>query len=210
VSDVLDQAGLDEDINREVTSWAKSFLEPLKFEYGAAVIAIDHVTKSKDSRGKYARGAGAKKSKTDAAWKVVKHKDFNVGKVGMIRLEADKDRDGWLEPKLAFRIGGRDGRTILEPVEAVEAGGNRLPEGELEQRLVEFLRLNADCEKDAIPTRDVESAVTGKGAAIREALKQLASEPDTGIRVIVSGRTHRWWWADLSSDVELDFRSLED
>jgi hypothetical protein len=210
MADMLGQAGIDEDNNTEVTRYIKAVVEPLKFEYDAAVICIDHVTKSKDSRGKYARGAGAKKSKTDAAWKVVKHKDFNVNRVGMIRLEADKDRDGWLEPKLAFRIGGRDGRTILEAVDAVQAGGNKLPEGELHQRIVEFLRLNADCEADATATRDVESAVQGKSSAIREALKELATEPATGVRLMTRGRTQLWWYVDLSESIELDFRSLDD
>lgn len=210
VSDMLGQAGLDEDSNNDVTAWAKQLLEPLKFEYGAAVVAIDHVTKSKDSRGKYARGAGAKKSKTDAAWKVVKKKDFGVERVGIIRLEADKDRDGWLEPALAFRIGGRGGRTVLEPMEAVAAGGNKLPEGEVEQRVVEFLRLNADCPDDAVPGRDVEAAVQGKGVAIRDALRDLAKDHATGVRCIERGRTQRWWFEDLSESIELDFRSVGD
>lgn len=210
VSDVLDQAGLDEDINKEVTRWAKQFLEPLKFEYGASIVAIDHVTKSKDSRGKYARGAGAKKSKTDAAWKVTKAKDFNTSRVGLIRLEADKDREGWLEPKIAFKIGGQGGTTILEQVDAIQAGGNKLPEGELEQRIVEYLRLNADCEADALATTTVEGDVAGKGSAIREALRTLSDDEATGIRMFKRGTGYYWWWADLSESVELDFRSLEE
>lgn len=210
VADMLGQAGLDEDSNVDVTAWVKKVLEPLKHEYGCSVIAIDHVTKSKDSRGKYARGAGAKKSKTDAAWKVVKFKDFGVNRVGGIRLESDKDRDGWLEPKLGFRIGGQGGRTLLEAIDAVQAGGNKLPEGELAQRIVEFLRLNADCETYAQATKDVEAAVTGKSAAIRSALKELSEDTATGVRVIQNGRTSLWWWADLSDSIELDFRSLGD
>lgn len=210
VSDVLDQAGLDEDVNKEVTRWAKQFLEPLKFEYGASVVAIDHVTKSKDSRGKYARGAGAKKSKTDAAWKVVKAKDFNVKRVGLIRLEADKDREGWLEPKLAFQIGGRDGRTILEQVDAVQAGGNKLPEGELDQRIVEFLRLNADVEGDAQPTKEIEAAVVGKGENIRNALRALIDDEATGVRMLKRGTAYCWWWEDLSDSIEVDFRAMGD
>jgi len=209
VADVLGQAGLDEDSNVEVTAWVKKVLEPLKFEYDASIIAIDHVTKSKDSRGKYARGAGAKKSKTDAAWKVVKAKEFGVNRVGLIRLESDKDRDGWLEPKLAFRIGGQGGRTILEPVEAVATGGNKLPEGEVAQRIVEFLRLNAECEDDAQSTKLVEAAVSGKSASIREALRQLEDEPDTGVRVVQKGRGQLWFFEDLSGSLELDFRGLE-
>lgn len=211
MADMFGQAGVDEDNNTEVTRYLKTVVEPLKFEYGATVICIDHVTKSKDSRGKYARGAGAKKSKTDAAWKVVKHKDFGVNRVGIIRLEADKDRDGWLEPKLAYKIGGLgNGTTVLEPIDAVKAGGNKLPEGELAQRVVEYLRLNADCEADAQITRDVEKAVQGKTAAIREALDELAQDHLTGVRLIERGRSRLWWYQDLSDSIELDFRSLED
>jgi hypothetical protein len=209
VADVLGQAGLDEDSNVDVTRWVKAVLEPLKFEYGCTVVAIDHVTKSKDSRGKYARGAGAKKSKTDAAWKVIKVKEFGVSRVGLIRLESDKDRDGWLEPKLAFRIGGQGGRTILEPVEAIKAGGNTTPEGEIAQRIVEFLRLNADSEVDAQPTREIEAAVTGKNATIRETLHALLEDESVGVRMKPLGRAQLWWFEDLSESVELDFRSLE-
>ena len=210
VSDLLGAAGLDEDANKDVTAWAKMLLEPLKFEYHSAVVCIDHVTKSKDGRGKYARGAGAKKSKTDAAWKVVKVKDFGVNRVGLIRLECDKDRDGWLEPKLAYRIGGQGGKIILEPTEAVKAGGNKLPEGELEQRIVEFLRLNAECEVDAQLTGEVEAAVVGKGTAIREALRRLVDDAETGVRCFPRGRSQLWWFEELSGSDEVDFRSLAD
>lgn len=211
VADVLGQAGLDEDANRDVTAWAKAFLEPLKHEYNAAVIAIDHVTKSKDSRGQYARGAGAKKSKTDGAWKVIKVKDFGVNRVGLIRLECDKDRDGWLEPRLSYRIGGTNGRIILEPVASVESShGNALPEGELEKRVVEFLRLNAECEDDAQPTKAIEETVTGKATAIREALTRLGANEAFGVRQKPRGRGLAWWFEDLTGSMELDFRSLED
>lgn len=211
VADVLGQAGLDEDANKDVTSWAKAFLEPLKHEYGAAVVAIDHVTKSKDSRGQYARGAGAKKSKTDGAWKVVKAKDFGINRMGLIRIEADKDRDGWLEPRLAFRIGGQGGRIVLQQIQKVEeTNGNALPEGEVEQRIVEFLRLNAECEDDAQSGKQIRDAKLAKTEKVVAALKELENNPQYGVRSKPKGTGRAYWFEDLDGTMELDFRSLED
>lgn len=208
VSDSLGQASLDEDANGDVTRWAKQFLEPLKFTYGASVIAIDHVTKSKDSRGKYARGAGAKKSKTDAAWKVVKVTDFGVGRMGLIRLECDKDRDGYLPPKVAFRIGGGpDNRIVVDQVDLIEHDEVKTPEDDLARRVHEFLRLNAEGQADAHTTSQVVESVTGKSAAIRDALTMLADDAAYRIRSLTRGRTTSWWFED--SGVELDFREMD-
>lgn len=210
VADALGQAQLDEDSNVEVTRWAKQVLEPLKFAYKCSVVAIDHVTKSKDTRGKYARGAGAKKSKADAAWKVVKVDDFATDRVGLIRIEADKDRDGWLPARIGWRIGGRNGAFVFEPIDAVTATGNAVPEGELERRIVEYLSLNAEGEVDAVATRIVEQEVQGRREDLREALESLASMPETGVRHSTQGRGRRWWYSTHGGDLELDFRVVDD
>ncbi|MCA1791970.1 MAG: AAA family ATPase [Thioalkalivibrio sp.] len=211
VADVLGASGLDEDSNADVTTWAKKMLEPLKFDYGAALIAIDHVTKSKEGRGGYARGAGAKKSKTDAAWKVVKASEFSATRMGIIRMEADKDRDGWLPSSLAFRIGGRGDSAIhIERMEAAEVGGNVTPSDDIERSVVDFLRLNADSERGAMTTKEVRDALPRRGEDIVKALNALLSKPETGVRMTELGRAKRWWFEDLSGSVEVDFRLLEE
>lgn len=205
-ADVLVQAGLDEDSNGEVTRYVKTIMEPLAHDYGCAVVAIDHVTKSKDTRGGWARGAGSKKSKSDVAWKVVKVNPFSVDTVGLIRLEQAKDRDGWLPQRHAFKIGGQGGRTLLEPIEEVKSN-TKVPEGEIEARVVEFLRLNAPGEIDAVTTSAVRSSVEGKSEAITAALEGLVRDSATGVRVQERGRKRVFWYESQGYDI--DFGGVE-
>lgn len=208
VGDMLDAAELDEDNNSEVNRWAKAILEPLKFEYDTSVVVIDHVTKSKESRGGWARGAGAKKGKTDVLWRITKVKEFTTSLVGLIRLEPGKDRDGCLPLRAAYRIGGQGGRIILEAVDAVATGERKVPEEEVPRRVVEFLRLNAECEEDSVTLSGVQAAVTGKNEAIRDALLELGKDEETGVRVLTRGSRQRWWYEE-DTGFEIDFSDTE-
>lgn len=206
VADMLVQAGLEEDNNSEVSGWAKGVLEPLKFQHHAAVVVLDHVTKSKDSRGGWSRGAGAKKGKTDVQWALDQAKVFDVNTMGILTLTQNKDREGYAPRNIVYKIGGQGGKTILERTETVKQESKPPTEG-VEGQVAEFLQLNADSEPNAVTTTAVRSAVPGRGSTITEALEAMAADPETGVRRQERGRTSYWWFEDAGFTI--DFGGVE-
>lgn len=95
VAKALNACGLDEDNNQDVLTWLRYATDPVR-EAGAAVICLDHVNKDKDTRGRYARGAGAKINEVSgAAWSMEAIERPSRQKAGKIRIKQAKDRDGW-------------------------------------------------------------------------------------------------------------------
>jgi hypothetical protein len=82
--------------NMDIYKFALTLLRPLK-NTGAAVIFVDHVTKSKEGRGMYAIGAQAKRADVDGcALSVEVVQPFGKGAVGKLRLTVSKDRAGYV------------------------------------------------------------------------------------------------------------------
>lgn len=65
-------------------------------EHAAAVLVIDHDTKSSEP-SRYARGSGAKLAAVDVASKIEPIRPFGKTESGTARLKVVKDRRGWLE-----------------------------------------------------------------------------------------------------------------
>jgi hypothetical protein len=87
---------LDEDKSSDVNAWIDTLTRPLA-AYGAAVIAVDHVTKSKESRGLWPRGSGAKRARIDgAAYSVEAVEPFTRQRSGKLKLILAKDRRGFI------------------------------------------------------------------------------------------------------------------
>lgn len=86
--------GLDINSNNDATTFFTRILKPLATN-GAAVLAIDHLPKSKENRGKGAIGAQAKRAMMTGACYTVKVEDHPApGQTGTLRLYVDKDRPG--------------------------------------------------------------------------------------------------------------------
>ncbi|WP_063042209.1 bifunctional DNA primase/polymerase [Nocardia grenadensis] len=80
--------------NTDATTFHQLMLKPLTAT-GAAVIAIDHVSKSKDGRGSFAIGAQAKKAMVDGAMYGVECvEQFGRGRLGKLELTVMKDKPG--------------------------------------------------------------------------------------------------------------------
>src|SRR5207247_1991692 len=62
-------AGMEEDKARDVTAFINAALKPLAQQHRAAVVVIDHKTKS-DPQSRFARASGAKLAKTDVGYNV--------------------------------------------------------------------------------------------------------------------------------------------
>jgi KaiC/GvpD/RAD55 family RecA-like ATPase len=118
--DFLAMCGLDENNAGDVTQFIVRVLQPLK-DRGIATMILDHVTKSPESRGRYARGSGAKLGKVDVSYTLTQPVPFDRERVGELKLQLHKDRDAYLRTHHKFAVGGApllfvpDSSVIEEP-----------------------------------------------------------------------------------------------
>jgi hypothetical protein len=97
----MDLEGLDPERNREVATWLAAVARPLA-RAGAAVPCLDHVTKSREGRGRWAIGAQHKLAAIDGAAyliETVRPVARAVGTdpiEGLYRLTLTKDRRGYI------------------------------------------------------------------------------------------------------------------
>lgn len=95
VTDAMGIWGLKTTDNDEYSSFAKAFPRRLATETGAAVVLVDHVTKDKDSRGRFAIGGQAKMATLDgAAYVVDVVEHLAKGVRGVLSIGIGKDRPG--------------------------------------------------------------------------------------------------------------------
>jgi hypothetical protein len=94
-------AGLSENENTDVASWADAYLRPAR-DRGITVLILDHVP----HEGTHARGATRKKDEVDVQWRLFNTKPFDRDSVGEIVLRREKDREAWLPPSVTFSVGG--------------------------------------------------------------------------------------------------------
>lgn len=94
VTEAMAAHGLDPNSNSEVAAFNAKLPKPIAAA-GAAVVMIDHVTKSREGRGRYAIGAQHKLSAVDgSAYTVDLLKPFGHGLHGMAKVIVAKDRPG--------------------------------------------------------------------------------------------------------------------
>lgn len=95
VTDSLGLFGFGTQDNDDIARWARVLPRRIAADTGAAVIVIDHVTKDKESRGRFAIGGQAKiAGLTGAAYTVETTKPLGRGLAGEIVLRVGKDRPG--------------------------------------------------------------------------------------------------------------------
>jgi len=92
-------AGADENNAADVLTFFRDNLRPFA-ETGAAVVIADHVTKSSEGRGQFARGSGAKAGRYDGvAYEIVAAKPYTPTIEGFVKLKVAKDRNGGVGPR---------------------------------------------------------------------------------------------------------------
>ncbi|WP_367646022.1 AAA family ATPase [Paenarthrobacter ureafaciens] len=85
--------------NDEVSAWGRNVPRQIAQRTGAAVVLIDHVTKSSEGRGRFAIGAQAKMSYlTGASYSVEVIAPIGVGMAGKLAIRIGKDRPGLVRP----------------------------------------------------------------------------------------------------------------
>jgi KaiC/GvpD/RAD55 family RecA-like ATPase len=96
VNAAMNLMGLDLEKNKDATHFSQTILRPLR-TFGSGILTIDHVTKSKDTRGNYAIGAQAKRADIDGvAVSVSVEQPFGRGIDGALSLTVTKDRPGFV------------------------------------------------------------------------------------------------------------------
>lgn len=203
VADILSQAGLKENENDDITSLVKHFVDPLRNQE-VACLFIDHVTKAQNDGG-WARGAGQKKSKTDAAWTFSATKQFDRNTIGRVSLKKSKDRLGQLPMNHLFKMGGDGNGTII--IEATQLARDiASPEDPQVIRVIEYLKENAKSEDAALSTTEIAQKVTGKTNSIYMALSWIEDNlPETPIEMVERGRGKYWFYA---GDLEIDWGAV--
>lgn len=97
VTDALGIFSMGTKDNDEISTFLRKFPRALARRTNAAVVMIDHVTKDKDSRGRWALGGQAKMAGLDGAAYVVEIKDeMGRGKVGVLTVKVGKDKPGFV------------------------------------------------------------------------------------------------------------------
>jgi hypothetical protein len=120
--------GVNEDKAVEVLPFLRENLRPFA-EAGAAVVIADHVTKSAEGRGQFARGSGAKAGRYDGvSYEIVMGEAYTPSVKGFVKLKVQKDRNGGTGPRgmiyaeLHFSpsINGKTITAFLEPAKKHE------------------------------------------------------------------------------------------
>ena len=94
VTDLFGLFGLSYDANQEVAEVFQTLLRPLA-DAGPAVVTVDHVTKSRDGRGRWAIGGQHKLAAVSgAAYTVDVVHPFGRGQRGVAKVWLSKDRPG--------------------------------------------------------------------------------------------------------------------
>ncbi|MET7966727.1 AAA family ATPase [Micromonospora sp. NPDC005305] len=97
ITDALMVYGFDPNSGTEVAEFIRAVPRRIADETTAAVVCVDHVTKSNDGRGRFAIGSQHKMAGLDGiAYNVAPVEPIAPGKRGIIVLRVAKDRPGWV------------------------------------------------------------------------------------------------------------------
>ena len=162
---------------------------------GAAVVAIDHVTKNIETQGSYAIGTERKISGLDgAAYKVTLKERFGVGRTGTALLEVIKDRPGRVDSlasgtrvvaKLILASDQSTGRVSASLVGPTSTDGQ--PVEDMMQQVSSMLSSEPSGLKKGELTRHFKD----KSHELEDALRRLKKEGHIVIEQIGPAKLHK-------------------
>ncbi len=98
LAESLAREGKDENSVGDVLTFFRERIRPFA-DAGAAVVVADHVVKSNEGRGRWARGSGAKLGHYNgASYETTLGESYTPTKPGFVRLKVSKDRNGGAGP----------------------------------------------------------------------------------------------------------------
>jgi hypothetical protein len=125
LAEAMTAEGKNEDLPMDVLPFLRHRLRPFA-EQGSAVLISDHVTKSAETRGRWARGSGAKLGRYDGAvYSAELVEPYSPTVAGRVRLRVSKDRNGGIgvagQVVAEINFTPQEGKTLVtfqEPAEA--------------------------------------------------------------------------------------------
>jgi hypothetical protein len=172
LAEALAAEGKDENEVGDVLLFFRERLRPFA-EAGASVLIADHVTKSTESRGRWARGSGAKLGRYDGvSYSAELIEAYSPEVAGKIRLRVSKDRNGGVGAagqvamELHFTPRG-DGVTLVEFNEPQE--GKPFKPTAIMAKIIAHLEVFPDASKNDLRK-------LGKHEWVDRAIAELVSE----------------------------------
>lgn len=176
--------------NDDIARWMKAFPKALARATGAAVVLIDHVTKSRDGRGRFAIGGQHKMAGlTGASYTLDVAEVFGRGRTGRATLWIGKDRPGSVRP----HGGAVTGQERLQPIAdfvlrsddqgRVEAG-LRTPaerptaEGKKVARVLMISLALQEAEDGLLTRKQLRAATRMRDTDLREAVTEMLADGD--------------------------------
>jgi hypothetical protein len=179
--------GLDPNSNQDAATWG-NYLKILT-KSGTAVVLIDHVTKSKENRGRGPIGAQHKLAGADVALRVEVHKQPDPSRPGTFHIFVTKDRPGVLRRHAndanlwaIVTLTPDDGKVLIEIDEpptghATSNTGKDFRPTWFMERVSEWLEQNPPEDGSKPPSRNqIEKGVRGNVTHIRQAIDALVAE----------------------------------
>jgi hypothetical protein len=199
VTEAMTVEGLSLLDNADIATWLRVLPKYITSLTGAAVAAIDHVTKSKETQGRFAIGGQHKLAgTTGATYKVTTITNLSRAVhdpiVGQSLVTIQKDRPGWVRPHqqgddkriaileiTSYPDGGVAGR-LLPPDQATI-----MPPWQLCEKILHHLRTY-----DGETKNNLIDAVGGHSGTVREAIRYLIEEAQPPmVSVVKVGQSHR-------------------
>jgi hypothetical protein len=183
--------GLNLSDNADVAKWLQI---PRRCQLrGAAVVTIDHVTKDRESRGRYAIGAQAKLAAVDVAYSLRVIKPFGRGREGLVSIKVEKDRAGYVREHQApdgqialMRLTSEANDSIDLVLEAPSEAGSTFRPTVLMERVSRAVE-----ETPGLSKRALREAVRGDNRTKELALELLIREEYVEIERNGTGHVHR-------------------
>lgn len=182
VAEALAVSGLDENSNADVAKFLVALPRHLS-RFEVTVIMIDHVTKTKESQGRYARGAGHKLAGTDVVYKLESVKPFGRGLVGHSKLVVQKDRHGWIRrlgrhtADLHLDGSGSDHHVKIAlsvPEKTTDSEGHDRPTGCMEA-VSKYVEENGPTSTSALRKKKEDGGLGFRIQTVKAAVEQLVA-----------------------------------
>jgi hypothetical protein len=186
VTEALTLEGLSLSDNTEVAQWMEQLPRWIRDKTGAAVVLIDHVTKDREARGRFAIGAQHKLAGVDVAYSVKVVEVFGRGLSGRIQVKVHKDRPGHVRQHaidgIVAEVGleSQDNGAVVIVVQPPDPKGWR-PTKRMEE-VSRFLE-----GSDGASQRAIRESVGGRVETTIEAIQFLIS--DGYVKPVEKGQT---------------------
>lgn len=175
----FDATGLDDNSRKDAETFARLWIRPL-WQRGIATLLLDHVTKDRESRGKYAIGSERKTGAADIHLGFDALKALSRGGNGLVKATVHKDRPGFLARPTAAMLdltSAPDTHAITVQIRdphPTDDHGDFRPTIYME-------RVSRALEKNDGPMsrNEIEEAVKGKRDYVRDALDWLLKDGHT-------------------------------